>query len=86
MKIRITPLIILFVLVIAACQRPAPVLEPKKFKVPRTEEQMLVWLKEQNCEVEKFGTIANAHRRKLQTRSTTSQVKSYSNVPLQLSD
>lgn len=55
MKIRITSLIILFVLVVAACQRPAPVLEPKKFKVPRNEEQMLVWLKEQNCEVEKLS-------------------------------
>ena len=55
MKIRITPLIILFVLVGAACQRSSPVLEPKKFKVPRNEEQMLVWLKEQNCEVEKLS-------------------------------
>ena len=55
MKIRITPLIILFVLVVAACQRPAPILEPKTFKVPRNEEQMLVWLKEQNCEVEKLS-------------------------------
>lgn len=55
MKIRITPLIILLVLVAAACQRSAPVLEPKTFKVPRAEEQMLVWLKEQNCEIEKLS-------------------------------
>ena len=54
MKIRITSLIILLVLVVAACQRSAPVLKPKTFKLPLTEEQMLVWLKEHDFEVEKL--------------------------------
>ena len=55
MKIRMTSLIILLVLLVASCQRPAPVLKPKTFKLPRTEEQMLGWLKERSCEVEKIG-------------------------------
>ena len=55
MKIRITYLIILLFLVVAACQNTATVPKPKTFKPPRTADQMLVWLKEHNCEVEKPG-------------------------------
>lgn len=54
MKIRPIFLITILVLFTTVCIKIASAAKLKAFKPPRTEEQMLVWLKERNYEVEKL--------------------------------